>query len=124
MKTKLTHFATRLLPAFLILTVISSFGQLVTNTTTLETFSTIQAAIDDSDTQDGDELLVSAGEYFENIIINKSLTLTGPKAGIDGNDPQGHKRKSLNRIIVFKWNHPPGSRFSEKYHFSLILPIE
>jgi uncharacterized repeat protein (TIGR01451 family) len=47
----------------------------VRNNDTGETFCTIQAAIDDSDTDDGDTLLVSAGVYPESPNITKSITL-------------------------------------------------
>jgi hypothetical protein len=60
------------------------FGQLVTNTNTTLTYSTIQAAIDAA--TPGDVLSVAAGTYAENIIINKSITINGPKMGVDGND--------------------------------------
>ena len=49
----------------------------VLNVNTNENFSTIQAAIDDSDTVDGHTLLVAAGIYAEQVLIDKSLTLDG-----------------------------------------------
>ncbi|MBL7805895.1 MAG: right-handed parallel beta-helix repeat-containing protein, partial [Saprospiraceae bacterium] len=49
----------------------------VKNTTTLETFCTIQAAIDDANTADGHTLEVSPGTYNEQLLVNKSLTLKG-----------------------------------------------
>ncbi len=50
-------------------------AQLVTNTTTNATFSTIQAAIDAAGTVNGHTLSVAAGTYAENVTVNKSLTI-------------------------------------------------
>ena len=49
----------------------------VHNVDTGEYFTTIQAAIDDSDTVDGHTIEVSAGTYFEHVIFDKNLTLKG-----------------------------------------------
>lgn len=84
MKTKLTHFAVRLLPAFLIFLAVASNGQ-VTNQTTMVVYATIQAAVDDA--APGDILSVAPGVYVESIIVDEEVTIQGPKAGIDGNDP-------------------------------------
>ena|GEM_PF-2648457 len=55
---------------------VAGMGQLVTNTTTLETFATIQAAIDDADTLASHTLEAAAGTYTEDLVINKAdLTL-------------------------------------------------
>jgi len=50
------------------------------NTRTGKGFLTIQEAVDDPDTTDGDEIIVEAGTYNENVIIHKRLTLTAQGA--------------------------------------------
>lgn len=49
----------------------------VENTDTGEQFSSIQAAIDDADTDANDIITVAAGEYNEAVLIDESLTLQG-----------------------------------------------
>ncbi|MDY6959508.1 MAG: NosD domain-containing protein, partial [Halobacteriota archaeon] len=52
----------------------------VHNLNTGENFSTIQAAIDDSNTTNGDVIEVDSGTYSENIVVNKSLTIRSSSA--------------------------------------------
>ena len=49
----------------------------VTNSTTGETFCTIQSAIDDPQTLDGHTLNINAGTYVESLNVYKELTLSG-----------------------------------------------
>ena len=49
----------------------------VHNLNTTKDFATIQAAINDADTEHGHTIIVDSGTYSENVIVNKSLTLRG-----------------------------------------------
>jgi hypothetical protein len=61
-------------------------GVAVINTTTGESFCSIQDAVDDADTQNGDTIEAIAGTYTGNVVVNKSLTINGPNAGTSGCD--------------------------------------
>ncbi|WP_436212241.1 beta strand repeat-containing protein, partial [Bradyrhizobium sp. LjRoot220] len=51
------------------------------------TYATIQAAIDVA--ADGDVIIVSAGTYNEDLIINVGVTIQGANAGLDGSGVRG-----------------------------------
>ena len=52
--------------------------------TLISSHVTIQDGIDAS--QNGDEVHVEAGTFYESVIVDKSVTIKGNNAGIDGND--------------------------------------
>jgi hypothetical protein len=52
-------------------------------------YPTIQAAINAS--SDGDTIIVAAGLYKENVVINRSLTLKGAQAGVDARTRSGNE---------------------------------
>jgi len=54
----------------------------VHNLNTDEYFATIQSAINDSDTLKGHTISVSNGTYYENVVVNKELTLIGEDKNI------------------------------------------
>lgn len=56
----------------------------IRNTRTNETYFTIQSGINDPLTINGDSLIVAAGTYAENLVVNKSLAIIGPNAGTSG----------------------------------------
>ncbi len=63
-------------------------------------YCTIQQAIDAAFS--GDEIHVDAGTYIEWVVINKSLTILGPNAGVDPNT----ETRGLEAIILPNHNSP------------------
>ncbi|MEM0493468.1 MAG: NosD domain-containing protein, partial [Candidatus Thermoplasmatota archaeon] len=59
----------------------------VINTNTSEDFDTIQAAIDDGDTEDGHVIIVFPGNYTENVNVTKSLFIISPYVNMSGIEP-------------------------------------
>ncbi len=59
-------------------------------------FATIQEAVDAASA--GDTILVAAGEYTGNVVIDKAVTLRGANAGLDGNDGE----RGAESVIVGK----------------------
>lgn len=58
----------------------------VRNTTRGTAFCSIQAAINDAATVAGDVITVAAGNYVEQVMVNKGVTLRGPFTGTVGHD--------------------------------------
>jgi parallel beta-helix repeat protein len=76
----------------------------VYNTRTNKSFETIQSAIDDVDTLDGDILTLNEGVYTENIVINKRVTIT-PVTGAN----VIIKAKSPDKSVILVVNAGSGS---------------
>ncbi|MFZ1515830.1 MAG: T9SS type A sorting domain-containing protein [Saprospiraceae bacterium] len=68
---------------FLIVLVQSKIQAQVQNINTGNNYATIQSAIDDVATLNGHTISVSSGNYSENIIVSKSVTILGPNANIN-----------------------------------------
>jgi pectin methylesterase-like acyl-CoA thioesterase len=51
----------------------------------VNTYGTIQAAIDAPGTLAGYTIVASAGTFAEHVVLSKAVTLAGANAGVDGN---------------------------------------
>lgn len=86
--------------------VINNFNEYsVINIRTQETFKTIQEAIDDIDTRDGDIISLNEGTYTENIIINKKITLM-PENGAN----VIIKAKDMEQNVILITSHGSGTK--------------
>jgi gliding motility-associated-like protein len=74
----------------------------VENVTRETWFATIQGAIEDAATQDGDTLQVYPGTYAERVTVDKKLTIEGPNAGKAGDNGT----RTAEAVIV-----PPSTDF-------------
>jgi len=70
----------------------------IENLDTGETFYTIQAAIDDADTDDGDTIKVPPGTYKENVVIDKEVLIVGDPV-LDGMNGIGFSVEANNTHI-------------------------
>ena len=61
-------------------------------------FSTIQAAIDDAGTVDGETVCVDSGSYNENVVVNKAITLSGDGVSTTTINGQGGGQNSAVTI--------------------------
>jgi hypothetical protein len=75
-------------------------GNLVTNANTSETFCTIQAAIDDADTQNSHVLVAGPGTYIENIVVNKELDIRGANYNVNPNTGSRGTESILMTAII------------------------
>lgn len=57
-------------------------GGIVYNGGSLETFCSIQSAINDAQTVGGHVISVSGGVYNEDVLVNKTLTIQGAGIGV------------------------------------------
>jgi len=68
--------------------IVAKLSSRVHNLNTGQSYSTIQEAINAPETQDGNEIFVVSGTYYESITVNKSLSIVGEDRSstiIDGN---------------------------------------
>jgi len=55
----------------------------------VNTYGTIQGAIDAASTEDGFTIIASAGTYAEHVVLSKAVTLEGANGGVDGAGARG-----------------------------------
>jgi PGF-pre-PGF domain-containing protein len=91
----------------------------VHNLNTLENFSTIQAAIYDSDTEPGDVIEVDPGTYTENVKVNKSLTIRSSSGNsadtlVSAADPNDHTFEVIAAYVNISGLTITGANNNEK----------
>lgn len=67
--------------------VVPATGACVKNESTVKYYPTINQAIDAALTLNGHTLTVPAGTWAEDVVVDKELTINGPKVGVSGCDP-------------------------------------
>ncbi|WP_460470944.1 right-handed parallel beta-helix repeat-containing protein, partial [Emticicia fontis] len=77
-----------------------AWGQQVKNITRNQTFSTIQAAINDASTVAGDVIEISNGVYNEQITINKAITLQGESTNAIIKAPYSNTSSNANTVSI------------------------
>jgi len=94
-------------------------GEGVHNQNTGENFTTIQAAIEDSDTQDGHTIVVYAGTYVENVNVTKRLTLRGiGMPTVDANGTESAITVSVDGCVVDGFNVTGASTDSKSDYYA------
>lgn len=89
------HFVFVFLVAVLLVWVDFQVGEVKAESRTLvvpDDFCSIQTAVDNATA--GDTVFVRSGEYHENVVVNKPLSLVGENVDttiIDGNPPEGYR---------------------------------
>jgi parallel beta-helix repeat protein len=85
----------------------------VHNIDSSKNFSTIQAAINDNETLDGHTILVDAGTYVENVVVDKSISLIGENRSntiIDGNRNGIVVWVRANNVVISNFTIRNGAR--------------
>jgi parallel beta-helix repeat protein len=86
--------------------VLSTADLTVHNVSTGLSYSTVQEAINANETADGHVIRVDAGTYYEQVVVNKSLTLIGQdkfSTIIDGNGSQTILQVTAQNVTVFNF---------------------
>ena len=91
--------------------LMSTYCGVVINLNTSEVFRRVQDAIDDPDTETGNIIFVHNGTYYENVVVDKTLTLLGEDKNmtiIDG----GGRYYCANYVIYVSADYVNITRFT------------